>query len=110
MKNFELNVYNKSLKVERTDVLDDFLFEGKLPGVHYYVYLNDLYKVSIIKRYGSYGYEDDTWEIALIYNNNQMVSISEDFDLFDDVIGYLTEEKVNKWITLFYEKYVWKES
>ena len=109
-KNLELNIYNKDFKVIKEDAsfLNPFL-GGILPGVHYWVYIDDQYKVSIIKKYGSYGYDKDLWEIALLRDRGgewDMVALEVDFELFDDVIGYLTESEVNYWIEKFYKKYV----
>ena len=87
------------------DDLKEFLKENKtsiLLGMerqHYIFKFPNDYGASVIKGYGSYGYEDDLFELALIKFYD-----SEDYDLFYDetgtfegcVVGYLTNERINE--------------
>ena len=105
----ELNIRNKNFKVTSRDETIDFGYRVS-PGIHYWIHLNDKYVVSVIKTETSYGREKDLWEIGLLRNygpkDDELVHIEEDFDLGDDVIGWLTEDEVNDWIEKFYKKYV----
>lgn len=100
----ELNIRNKNFKVTSRDETINFGYRVA-PGVHYWIHLNDMYTVSVVKIDSSYGYKKDLWEIGLLYND-ELVYIEEDFDLGNNVIGWLTEDEVNDWIEKFYKKYV----
>ena len=109
-KTFYLRVRREGLKVkmEQADFTD--INGTKFPGIRYKISLDDTYEVSVIKKHGSYGYDEDLWEVALCYKNlNLLVNIEEYLDLMDDVIGWLNEEEVNDWIDTFYETYYIKE-
>ena len=110
-KTFYLRVRREGLKVkmEQTDFTD--IHGTKFPGIQYRISLDDTYEVSVIKKHGSYGYDEDLWEVALCYKSPYytLVNIEEDLDLTDDVIGWLNEEEVNDWIDTFYDTYCIKE-
>ena len=77
------------------------------PGVQYVIKFKDSrYSVSIVKNYGSYGYEKDLWEIGLLHGDTFSNRIMNDFELPDGVIGWLTDEDVLEWIEKFYKAYV----
>lgn len=48
------------------------------------------YGASVIKRYGSYGYGEDLFELAVTYNDRLCYST----EITDDVLGYLTNQEV----------------
>ena len=53
------------------------------------------YGASVIKRYGSYGYEKDKFELAVVkFNENNIFSLCYDTEITDDVMGYLSNEEV----------------
>ena len=45
------------------------------------------YGVSVVKFNGSYGFEDDLFELAVLHNDD----ITYNTDITDDAIGHLTE-------------------
>lgn len=49
------------------------------------------YGASVIKHYGSYGYEEDLFELAVLDSNDHLCYNTS---LTDDVIGYLTNDEV----------------
>lgn len=49
------------------------------------------YGASVIKHYGSYGYEEDLFELAVLDSND---NLCYDTPLTDNVIGYLTNDEV----------------
>ena len=51
------------------------------------------YGASVIKHYGSYGYEEDLFELAVLDSNG---SLCYDTTIADDVIGHLTNDEVLK--------------
>lgn len=56
---------------------------------------NNGYGASIIKGPGSYGYEEDKWEVAvLLYDENGSPSICYDTPITDDVVGCLDDAGV----------------
>ena len=48
------------------------------------------YGASVIKHYGSYGYEEDLFELAVLKNGK----LCYDTEITNDVIGYLKNKKV----------------
>ena len=109
--NLNLDLTDERWNVRKEDApRQRFLREQKkvnYDGVRYAVgFKNSEYGVSIIKNYGSYGYEDDQWEIALLKNDKLYHRLHEDFDMLDDVIGHLTDDEVREWIEKFYDIYV----
>lgn len=110
-KTLYLHIYNTefNVRMEREDCTSTF--DGiTRPGIHYYVDIGDNREVSIIKKDGSYGYEDDLWEVALTDKECGLCFISDIFkELDDDVIGYLNEKEVNEWISKFYITFVKNE-
>lgn len=66
-------------------------------GVQYIFKFPNDYGASVVKRRYSYGYEQDLWEMGLIFyyeDSNWDLAYYRDFD--DDVKGYLTDWKVNR--------------
>ena len=68
-----------------------------LPGVQAMVFFGNGYGASVIKGKGSYGVDDDLYELAVIKKTE-----GEDWDICygteiagDDVIGFLTEYEVS---------------
>lgn len=79
-------------------IFDDMIVSSR-KGIYYRICFPDVgYGASIIKRYGSYGYEKDLWELALLGNRDgDGIWELEYTELVnDDVLGYLTDEQVNK--------------
>ena len=61
------------------------------------------YGASIIKHFGSYGFEDDLFELAVIYfddssNANPKWFLSYNTPITDDVIGYLSNNDVLRYL------------
>ena len=106
--NLELKIYNdKNFKIERTNN-DDF-DGGHGEGIQYIISIGDsIYEASVIKKYGSYGYEEDLWELAFKKLDRTLVDLGLLWGLYDDVIGWLTEEKVNEYLEKFYKELVSK--
>ena len=59
-------------------------------GISYRVDYPNGYGASIIKCFGSYGVEEDLWEVAVLKGGE----LCYDTPITDDVIGWLTEEEV----------------
>ena len=59
---------------------------------------------SLIKHDGSYGYNIDLWELAVIrfYKNDEWY-VTYDTDITDDVIGDLSDEEVRELLTRIQE-------
>lgn len=110
MKNFDLKlsedlsqniVERKSIEPLMWPILADY------GGVHYLFRFPNDYGASVIKKYGSYGYESDEWELAPIkwtFDNNTDFYLcgedifGEEFGMLDDVIGYLDNTDVEKYL------------
>ena len=96
MKNLYLNVNeefrNFVTRKERPNLLDPL--EG---GVRYEFRFPNGYGASVIKFFGSYGYEDDLWELALLKETSKGIWELEYTELVGfDVLAHLTDERVNK--------------
>ena len=49
---------------------------------------------SVIKNYGSYGFEEDKFELAVLWWNGDRHCLDYDTDIADGVIGWLTNQEV----------------
>ena len=65
-------------------------------GVQYVFKFENNYGASVVKRWGSYGFNKDLWELAVIYWNDDEWHITYDTDITSDVIGYLTNAEVDE--------------
>lgn len=64
-------------------------------GHHYIFRFPNNYGASVIKNSGSYGNDQDLWEMALIFfdeDGDWNLTYERDFD--DDVKGYLTDDNI----------------
>ena len=98
MKNLELKLNDefKNFVVWRDQYDDPFNTENN--GIAYRICFPEVgYGASVIKHYGSYGYEKDLWELALLTNRDGDGKWNLDYDEIVgwDVLGYLTDEQVN---------------
>ena len=59
-------------------------------GIAAKIFFDNGYGVSVVKFNGSYGFEDDLFELAVLYDGG----ITYSPDITDDVIGHLTESGV----------------
>ena len=100
MKNFNLKISEQNeAYLESREVVEPMPIQLSLPdvgGVHYIFNFPNGYKASVIKKWGSYGYEDDLWEIALLDKYGD-ITYEEDFDY--DVIGYCSDKDIDNLLT-----------
>ena len=99
MKNLclKLNDEFKDFVTERTEWNDVFNSDRK--GIRYKICFPKVgYGASVIKLPGSYGYENDLWELALLSNYNSVGNWNLEYTKLvnDDVLGNLTDNEVNK--------------
>lgn len=80
--NFDLKIENPNWKFEK---------EERHGGVRYEFSFDNGYGASVIKNPGSYGIEDDLWELAVLKDGH----INYDTPITGDVVGSLTDEEVN---------------
>ena len=100
MKNLNLNYegFEKYL-VEREDNPTRIGLR-KLPGVRYVFRFENNYGASVVKHLGSYGYDQDLWELAVIrfgkYDEDEddVYILTYDTPITDDIEGHLTDEDV----------------
>lgn len=95
-------IYEKYKKYETNDA-DYSGFEMFGDSFNHRFYFENGYGASIIKHYGSYGYEQDLFELAVLkfhsedeegYGNGGEWDLCYDTPIADDVIGYLTNDEV----------------
>jgi len=70
---------------------------GQIPETkkHQYTFhFSNGYGASVIKGPGTYGYEKDLWELAVLSERGGEWHLDYDTDITDDVIGYLSVEEV----------------
>lgn len=53
------------------------------------------YGVSVVRFPGSYGFQDDLYEIAIIKGTNESYEICYDTPITDDVLGHQDEQDIN---------------
>lgn len=67
-------------------------------GVQYLFRFDNGYGASVVKHYGSYGHEDDLWELAVVHfpheDSNDIFDLVYDTSVTDDVEGYLSDDDV----------------
>lgn len=101
MANLNLNYegFETYLIRRKTDIFDS-IFRGTFEGVRYRFKFDNNYGASVIKQYGSYGYKEDLWELAVIEFRNpddpEDYELTYDTPITNDVIGYLTDERVRE--------------
>jgi hypothetical protein len=71
-------------------------------GLHGLIFFPGGYGLSVVRckipysnRYSSYA-DDDTWEVAILKGTKDQWEICYDTELTNDVLGYQTEEDINK--------------
>lgn len=104
MRNFNLNVSEKNMTylkdkqyVEPIPESFHFGIREDYGGIRYKFVFPNGYGASVIKTYGSYGYDYDEWEIALMDSNLSHLIYIEDFE--DDVIGYKNDKEIDELLT-----------
>lgn len=72
-----------------------------LDGLHYIFKFENNYGASVIKGPYTYGGNDDLWEMALIkFRNDKDYDVVYEEDFETDVIGWLSDEDVDKYLSL----------
>lgn len=99
MKNLclKLNDEFKDFVISRTEWND--IFNSDRKGMRYKICFPEVgYGASVIKLPGSYGYENDLWELALLSDPNGVGNWNLEYTKLvnDDVLGNLTDNEVNK--------------
>lgn len=70
-------------------------FPSHTGGVQAVAFFENGYGASVIKGFGSYGYEQGLYELAVIKGNHDVYSLEYGTPITDDVLGYLTEDEVS---------------
>lgn len=64
-------------------------------GIHYIFRFDNHYGASVIKHPGSYGHEEDLWELAVLwFISDDKWDIEYNTPITDDVIGYQNDEEI----------------
>jgi hypothetical protein len=77
--------------------------EYRLGGVQYQFRFDNGYGASVVKARGTYGYEQDLWELAVL-TWDKSSNGEWDYDLnyytpiTDDVVGYCTDQKIREYL------------
>lgn len=81
---------NFNLELNYEGFEDYYIIHGsRLDGAQYIFRFDNNYGASVVKWTGTYGYESDLWELAMIQFDED-----GDYDLVDDVVGHLTDGEV----------------
>ena len=71
-----------------------------LGGIQYLFKFKNNFGASVVKHSGSYGHEEDLWELAVVeYYRDGEWYLTYDTYITDDVIGWLTDEDVRELLT-----------
>lgn len=66
-------------------------------GVQYVFKFTNGFGASVVKFRGTYGYQNDKWELAVIkFDTEHSFDLVYNTDITDDVIGNLSDDEVNK--------------
>lgn len=86
---------NLELKVDKK--FEEYLYRKHhmLSGIQYMYAFPNGYGASVIKHDGSYGHEDDLWELAVLEFVDERSNLCYTTPIADDVIGWLIDESVN---------------
>lgn len=84
------------------DDLKPYLVSGEMEWLdspmaryHYIFKFDNNYGASIVKGYGTYGYEADKWELATIYFDGEYYKLTYDNPVSNgDVVGWLSNNDV----------------
>lgn len=76
---------------------EEYYIKSKCPGQWLFKFNND-YGASVVKHFGSYGYEEDLFELAVIYWENNRFTLTYNTPITHDVIGHLSNEEVMKYL------------
>ena len=65
-------------------------------GIQYIFRFENNYGASVVKHFGSYGHEDDLWELAVIKFDAETGewNLTYDTEITDDVLGCQTDEEI----------------
>ena len=89
--NFNLNCGEFKKYIISEELVDRLFKYGK----HYLFKFENNYGASVVKNDSSYGFEEDLWEMSVIkFDNNGDINLLYDTPITDNVLGYLTDEKV----------------
>ena len=88
--NYKLN-YEGFEKFLIKETIDE---DNIMPCAHYVFKFDNGYGASVIKHRGSYGHEDDLWELAVIRFDGDDWKICYTSEISDDVIGWQTDEDI----------------
>ena len=68
-------------------------------GIQCLIFFPNGYGASIVKFYGSYGFEKGLWEMAVLKGSYEKDwTLTYDTSITNDVLGYLSEEEVEKYL------------
>lgn len=75
---------------------EDNLFKAKFifDGVQYVFKFANNYGASVVKHSGSYGCNEELWELAVIHFCDDEWHLTYDTEITDDVLGYLSNQDV----------------
>ena len=98
MKNLQLNLDEDFKEFVASRVEDNNPFYPENEGIAYRIYFPNGYGASVIKNFGSYGYEKDLWELALLSDRDGTGKWSLEYTelVMGDVLGYLSDRQVNR--------------
>lgn len=87
--------YKTPLEIDKE--LHKYYRKSKMYGQWLFKFKNN-YGASVVKHYGSYGFENDKFELAVIYWDDKDFNLTYNTPITDDVIGYLTNEQVMEYL------------
>ena len=90
-----LEVHTMNLYLNYEGFGDQLIVRRELNGGIQYIFrFNNNYGASVVKHSGSYGYEADLWELAVLEFNGSGIwdwDLTYDTEITDDVLGWLND-------------------
>lgn len=85
-------------EIDRTDNITNMeiagMFEHDPFNMQWRFRFENGYGASVIKHWGSFGFEEDKFELAVLWWNGLDHGLCYDTEITDDVIGHLTNQEV----------------
>lgn len=74
-----------------------YTFGSCWEGIQYIFKFENSYGASVVKHDGSYGHQNDLWELAVIkFRRDGEWDLVYDTEITDDVIGWLKDEEIKE--------------
>lgn len=92
-----MRLFGLMVSKENKEYLNEKLSGPRNAGIQYWFSFPNGYAGSVVKGPFTYGGDQDLWELAVM--NDSTRDLCYDTPITDDVLGYLTDEEVDDYLT-----------